>query len=870
MNKINFTILFLLLLIFGTYWNFFLPGPRVANDFSLISKVLLKSQMDLPQTWSVKGTEGLGEYSVFTLWSWPFNFLNGVFANLGLSFEVLERVLILIPFLFIGILSIWKFCEHLKFSNNAKFVSSVFYLTNTYILLLIDGGQLTIALAYSIFPLTFLAIEKSLIGGLKKRIVAALLVCILGVFDFRFIFVLALLCLIRFIYGFAGIDWLKCWIKTTITILLIYIGLNFYWLLVLFKAPLSDSTFASLTQTSFVSFISLGHALLLLSPHWFKNVFGNITPLHFEFFLIPILVFLTPILKPKNKVVGFWLIVVLVSIFLTKGTSEPFSNFYSWLHSYIPGFSLFRDSSKFFFLVALSYSILLGVVVEEIIKRFKRYRFLIVGIITVYLILLTNPVWTLQMTGTFSQPPLQKEYSQLSTFLANDSNFSRIFWIPTISPLTTLDVRHPSVEAARFAQRRPFNSSTIGEYEVFNFLREAPYMGQLFDVAGIGYIAYPYLNPKRDDMHPDNVKYHFIFSNQLSKLSWLSKVENSPVPLWKVNKHQEKLFITPNVWWVIGSDDIYKESTKSSELTLSKNSLIFAEEFPDLGKRIDDLGFAKIVLYNKTMLDLTASFIEQDNLIFPAKNLKHDPDKSGWWKRETSDLIIWKDFLKIKYGINNQDFDLGGGWAVAEGELELTVKNLKINKDKILLARILESTRSGEISFYVGEKLIGRVNTKNPGDNVRWFEIGDLINGNEISIKTQGDINVVNVMAIVDKNLWQEYENKALIYQNKIVDFGEGVQGESALVSYEQINPTKYKVTVSDLKQPRLLIFSQNFDKNWKLNNQSPFPIYSLLNGYSIEKDGQYELNFEPQKYVLPGLVISALTLLASLLLLLV
>ena len=67
-----------------------------------------------------------------------------------------------------------------------------------------------------------------------------------------------------------------------------------------------------------------------------------------------------------------------------------------------------------------------------------------------------------------------------------------------------------------------------------------------------------------------------------------------------------------------------------------------------------------------------------------------------------------------------------------------------------------------------------------------------------------------------------------------------------------------------------MLIFSQNFDNNWKLDGKSPFPVYSLLNGYSIDKDGVYELTFEPQKYILPGLVISALTLFASLLLLLV
>ena len=48
-------------------------------------------------------------------------------------------------------------------------------------------------------------------------------------------------------------------------------------------------------------------------------------------------------------------------------------------------------------------------------------------------------------------------------------------------------------------------------------------------------------------MHPDNIEYYYTFSNQLSNLSWLSKVGNSPVPVWKTKQHQDKFFITPNI-----------------------------------------------------------------------------------------------------------------------------------------------------------------------------------------------------------------------------------------------------------------------------------------------------------------------------------
>src|SRR3989344_4276857 len=200
--KIKVSSILLLFVLGGIFWQWWIPGPRVANDSSLISQTSLRSLFDLPQTWSVKATEGLGEYTVFTLWSWPFNFIQGILANLNLSFAFIERLLIIIPFLLIGAFGIWKICQRLNLSNFAKFIAILFYLTNTYILLVIDGGQLTISLAYSLFPIGLLLIEDAIYGSLKKKILAGLLISTIGFFDIRFLYVFFLLTLISFFYEF--------------------------------------------------------------------------------------------------------------------------------------------------------------------------------------------------------------------------------------------------------------------------------------------------------------------------------------------------------------------------------------------------------------------------------------------------------------------------------------------------------------------------------------------------------------------------------------------------------------------------------------------------------------------------------------------
>lgn len=881
--KFKFPVAVLILLLLGIYWVWWIPGSRVATDFSLLSHTLLKSKLNFPQTWTTVGAEGLGEPTVFYLWSWPFNLMFGILANLGLSYEILQRVIVIIPFLLIGTLGIWKVANHFNLSSYGKFISTLFYLTNTYIILIIDGGQLSISLAYVLLPIGFLALEHATAGSLKKKVLAGLLISSIGFFDFRFIYILLLLSIIRFIHEFLYLNpkewtkWTFNWFKSGLIVTLVIIGLNAYWILVIINAPPSINFYNYLTQTSSTGFISLGHALFLLSPHWYKNIFGNLSQLKFEFILIPLLVFLAPIVRPKSRTVSFWMMVAVISVFLAKGNYDPIGGFYPWLYSHIPGFSLFRDSSKFFFLVALSYSLLIGITVDELIKRIKRdnIKKILFTSLVIYLVFLIRPVWMGKMTGTFSRPSMQIEYSKLNKFIQSDTQESNVFWIPTISPLTELDSNHPAVEAVRLVQKRPFSQANIGTYERFNFLREASYMGEIFNVANIGYVVYPPLDLRRADPHPDNIRYYNTFLSQLSNLPWLSKVENFAIPIFKVKQHQETLFITPNVWWIIGSDNSYKESTKSAKLSLSKNALIFAEEFSGLGNRLDELPFAKIILNNKTLTDFAASFIKNESLIFPAKQLGFDPDAtSGWWKREAVDIVWWRSFLQEKYNIDNQDFDLGGGWAVGEGSLKFKVKSEKLKKGQVLLVRVLESSRSGNLKFYQDNQVIGEVSTKVDGDaNVRWFEVGKLNSAYELRIMSEGDINVINSLAILSDAEWVYHKKiaKDLEDSGRIVDFKEGnVEENIASLVFRQITPTKYSIDISNLKIPTFLVFAQNFDTNWKLNNRSPFPVYSLLNGFNIEKDGQYELIFEPQKYLSIGFVVSVITLLTSLLLLLV
>lgn len=867
--KNRYYFIFILLLFF-VFWIWWLPGPRAAADFSFISDAWLKSQFDLPRVWTERGGEGLGEYGIFLLSSWPVAVIFGLFARLGMSFEIWERTLILL-FIFLGGFSIWKLLSLYISSPRAKFIGALLYLVNSYSILLIDGGQIFVAIAYALFPLSLWVVEKSVYSNFSKKILAGLVVTVMGSFDVRFIYLLGLLLIFKVIFEIFVIkreDFvfnLKRWSISALIISIIVLGLNASWVIMQVRVPLSEGTITSLTKLS-TNLINIGHPFLLIAPHWYKNIFGRVSLLRWEFIFLPILAILAPILIRRDKNILFWLSVAIIAIFLGKGNSEPFAFFYNWLHNNIPGFAFFRDSSKFFFLVILSYSILISKTTESILEKVENKGFLYLTFITVYFLLLIRPVFLNQMTGTFSNQPKEMEFKSLAKTLQQDNSFGRVFWIPFTAPLTFYDLNHPVVEAMRVFNKIPFAYGVKGEYEIFNFLREASYMGQIFDVAGISYIAYPPLDPRRDEINEDNVKYYYTFLDQISNLSWIdNKVLESKIPLLKTKTHQDRLFITKNSWIVFGSDEIFKIASKSANLRLSDNAIIFAEQKTGQGFLINKFPEAKIILNNKSETDLIATFFPVFSIIFPANQLDITPDKNGWWKNDGKDLISWRVFLQEKYSIDNKDFDLGGGWAVGEGESEFSIHNSQFSNGKILFARVMESSRSGEISFRQSDELIGRIDTLKKDAIVRWHEIGPLKGSFDLIIKTRGDINIINALAVVEAEDLNTYKNTVRELKKRVGEFkDENITKGTPSINYQKLSQTEYKVKISGLDSPRMLVFSSTFHPLWSLEHETSTPVYGFLNGFRIEKDGEYTLKFTPQEFIWEGLYIFGFTAVIS------
>lgn len=918
MRKNNVFLLAIGTILFFVFHVVLSLTPLVANDFTFLSQSELSSLFSLPYAWWDRGTAGMGEYTTPLLWFWPMDVLYGFGSTIGLPFELLERILGILPASLLGVYGIRRLLKKYELRNTAIFCGSLIYILNTYFLLLVDGGQLTIAISYSWFPFVFLFF----INAIKKddfyaKLLAASSLVVLSVLDLRYVYIAGLLLGMYALYQFVFLqnhEYLSYFKKLTFLGVVAGItltGVLAYMLVPLFFAQGANlpDTYGRVSQTSFLSLTTMGNAILLLQPHWYKNIFGNLTELRWEFIVFPILAFSAPLLNRKKRTVGFWLLISLIGIFLAKGSLEPLGQLYTWLFTYVPGFSLFRDSTKFFVLIALSYSILSAFAVNALIKKYAVVKKILPILVTCYLLLITFPVWSYKMTGILSVPRNIDVFAHVESILSSDSTFSRVLWLPTRASLGYASETHPSLEASRLVNLRPFAVGVVGSYELFNFLRDAPFMGEMLKVAGIHYISYPYPDPKREELNEEQINYYKTFTGQIAGLPWIgSQVTSEPIPIWKTKESKDHFFLAPNHYFVVGSDRIYNDLVQLPGFDLSKNALTFLEEYQDTAD-ISKYSETPVVLYRKSITDLILKQIPKDKLVFPARDLPFNPNDKGWpashslgdgwWKREASDLISWRAFLQDKYGLDNLDFDYGGGISIAEGDRKLEIRNTKFETGRLLFARMMKSSKGGTVEFLQGDMKIGEVNTKDdiPEEveltlhgaadipdkfltyddaNVSWRGIGELRSNEPVTIKTEGDVNVINALTTLS---YEEYSQlESTINKSNVIDWDTLSENEKAAlftpdvqgaVTYQRISPVHYKVNVEGITQYQTLVFSETYDPLWELNGQKPVKVYSLLNGFQVEENGEYDLYFSAQKYVNIGLVLSGLTIMILIFLLL-
>ena len=546
--------------LLGGDWRFFWPEN-------------IKFFAHVPYAWDSSLNTGLGIPDANTLWITSYLNLTASLSYFGLSWNLISIIFWIIPILLISFLSAF-FLFRIIINKNNLFaaLAGMIYTTNTYFLSIFLGGQIGVAFAYALIPFVFLLFYKLL----KKpnyyfSISFALVFSVEVLFDPRFAFltlmILTLYYFIRTRLKLSELPFIVV-IPTIITSLL-----HSFWLLplILFKSNIIPPGFDSIPGVKFFSFALFENSFSLLHPNWPENIFGKTYFMRPEFLLLPIIAFSSLLFK-INKTILFFAILGLIGAFLGKGVNEPFGEAFMYLFENIPGFSVFRDPTKFFTFVALSYSILIPYVLFKISEKFKNRASLIVILFVVF--------WGFTLRELFLTNNLLKvrvvpqSYVQFKDFIVDQKQFFRTLWIPEWQRFGYFSDLNPAIG------RRELLKSASASGMVQELQKEGSQ--QSLEDWSIKYVIVPEDSEGElflEDRKYDNKKYQEAIS-ALEDISWLRKSETFGKIVVFETPNMKDRFSSPNdnlqIDYKFINPTRYKLNIKNAEIN---DRIVFAEGY---------------------------------------------------------------------------------------------------------------------------------------------------------------------------------------------------------------------------------------------------------------------------------------------------
>lgn len=150
----------------------------------------------------------------------------------------------------------------------------------------------------------------------------------------------------------------------------------------------------------------------------------------------------------KNKKIIFWFFVALGAVFLSKQDALPLKSAYVWLHEHFPGFNAFREASKFYFIIALSYAILIGAFVSHIFERYAQKKFLKYSVfLGASLLFLWNvkPILTGEMFTMFVPQKINQSELNIRNYVSLQAGSFRTLWNPSDSKWGSYSSYRPKI-----------------------------------------------------------------------------------------------------------------------------------------------------------------------------------------------------------------------------------------------------------------------------------------------------------------------------------------------------------------------------------------------------------------------------------------
>lgn len=835
-----FAFLFPILLAFRYLFLF----PLAWGDAPHLIVLELRELLSEPVAWNYQG--GLGQFNNF-VWIWPIMLIIGVLGSIfSLSSDLIVLFIFYMPSLVFCVWGIFSLSKYLGFSRKVSFLATLLYIFNTYYLLLVDGGQVGVSLAYGFLPLSVYVIKRYLDKPDFRIFILALLTGFsMSVFDPRFFIIM-----IFFLFLWQMFVRPKSILYLAVFVL-INIALQAYWIIPFLKVE-SGLFVSSLNE---INFLSLKNVLSLYQPHWPNNIFGVLQKEPFYFYLFPVFIlgsFLAGFRDKRIRIFGF---IFILFVFLAKGNSPPLGILYNFIVDKIPfGFS-FRDSSKFFAVVILMSAFLIGSLAE----RFKT-KFDIVSLIIYFFILFSvKEVFSNNLNFMLSENRLSLQTELIANNLSGEG-LLRSAWFPERHPMAYDTFGKPAIDAVSLVDLPFFSQMNVGTSDRFNYLNN-PYFLEGYKFYGIKYLLLS--GNKRKNLFTDEETANWDrVVSLLSKNPDLVKEDwGLPFPVYKIEGVRDRIFGANKLIVVLGPNPIFQQIYNGP--SFSEAAFVFLEDgLTNPAELIDYPSDSMVYLFNgKGSDDLMASFLSDSFLSTSSSYF------SQWAFYSRDDYLLAK-YQLLTRDVVYSDLDYGRGvsFSTQRGEQIGFTLEAPESGSYVLMLRGMVSEESP--ALFVDQEMVDYKPFLK--ENFSWsFITLDLKFGeHKVVVENGAGIAVLNTIAMVPSFIFEKASLQAKQYMEKFqgIDLNDFEDKDTWLkeVDFSMTSPSSYDVFLSE--GINWVVLTDTFNNNWHVSRDHisyrSVGVNFNANGFFVRKGwDKVNISFLGQRYVRWGLYFSFLTI---------
>jgi hypothetical protein len=532
------------------------PFPQYGGDWHYVFLDRIKENLRLPQLWDLAENYGGNNAARISL-----NLLDGMQSILttafGFNFKLTEIILWFIPFLVFGLLGSFLLAKKLFKSRIAAAVAAFFYTINTYTLTLFaEAGHINILVAYSTIPFIVYSLILVLEQPKFKHIFFYLIfLSICFSYDLRIAYVSIFAQLVFVIYYLVAhhskrylLSRSKAFVLTVLTFILI----NLFWIVPIIITP-KDNIIAQGYDKPFwvynLSYQNFWNGIFPQHPFWNYNgiSYFHINNIQPEFYILTAVLILGITLARRHKQKA--LLVPLFTIWflgtmLVSGSNAPFGPLYIWLFEHFPGFFMFREPQKFYALVFLPYSLLLGLAVERIGSRLSKKSYILNVVfkiaLTALFIATLWPAFAGKLNHNFISRDVPLYAQEITDLNTQNKEFYRTLWIPQFSKAAYKTDQNPRLDYGMAFDT--FFPNTTDADKAFDYINTAEFE-YLLQKSSVRYIVLTEEEEVSKWFKADDYK---KMKSALDQSKYLKKIDSQDYSIYEYKGYSEFVYATDN------------------------------------------------------------------------------------------------------------------------------------------------------------------------------------------------------------------------------------------------------------------------------------------------------------------------------------